>query len=433
MKQTTLVIILLTILMIFGWISVLNTDDSELQTEYENHMDLAETCMDKGLYQRAIREYTQAIETQKTKSAIDDRLYAYSLRYEETGSIYDDYVSALKEAISDYPEETDYIIQLSDIYFENDDYVLAYKMLDRLVSNGTDDAEILEYLYKAKYSFARSDRKWENIKPCINGLYAVYNAGYWSYVDETGSNYDDGLYLFASSCGENGTILVSGDSGSNLVDEDGVLVGIPEINPEDAGIFSEGLIPIKFNGSYSYYDSFGDYSFGNYQFAGSFKEGVAAIEKDGSWHFIDSKGDYISDDRYEDIILSIDGSCIFDGIKAVKSNGKYSLIDDGAMTGSWDDMDVITDDGIIAVKSGNLWGYVDLSGKEVIAPSFQEAKSFSNGLAAVYNGELWGFIDESGKVVIDYQFEDADYFNDSMGCMIRANTGLWHMISLYNP
>jgi hypothetical protein len=43
-----------------------------------------------------------------------------------------------------------------------------------------------------------------------------------------------------------------------------------------------------------------------------------------------------------------------------------------------------------AVKTGIKWGFVDKTGKEIIAPSFDYASGFSGGLAAVKSGGKMG-------------------------------------------
>ena len=95
-----------------------------------------------------------------------------------------------------------------------------------------------------------------------------------------------------------------------------------------------------------------------------------------------------------------------------------------------DDIDVITDDGIIAFKKNDKWGFVDTTGKVVVEAKFDNAKSFSNGLAAVCQGEKWGFADQDGTVVIDCQFFDADYFNSKRNCLVKSTPGDWQMIAL---
>lgn len=58
--------------------------------------------------------------------------------------------------------------------------------------------------------------------------------------------------------------------------------------------------------------------------------------------------------------------------------------------------------GLLAVKSGEKWGYIDKSGNFSIEPKFDEAENFSqNGLAYVKLNGSYGYIDKSGSFVID--------------------------------
>lgn len=59
----------------------------------------------------------------------------------------------------------------------------------------------------------------------------------------------------------------------------------------------------------------------------------------------------------------------------------------------------------------NKHGYVDKTGKVVIAPQFERATDFSEGFAAIAKvneagEERWGFIDQSGKIVIPCQYRN---------------------------
>lgn len=93
-------------------------------------------------------------------------------------------------------------------------------------------------------------------------------------------------------------------------------------------------------------------------------------------------------------------------------------------------------DGLAAARKGNLWGYLDHSMKWVIPPSFDDADGFFEGLAAVgkktsapapqggrpgrpqkpeTGGKTtWGFIDKTGKQVIAFQFEDTWRFSEGL-------------------
>ena len=55
-------------------------------------------------------------------------------------------------------------------------------------------------------------------------------------------------------------------------------------------------------------------------------------------------------------------------------------------------------EGLAAVSRGNKMGYVNMEGKEVIKPQYDQANGFSEGLAAVCKGGKWCLIDKNGNV-----------------------------------
>jgi hypothetical protein len=72
-------------------------------------------------------------------------------------------------------------------------------------------------------------------------------------------------------------------------------------------------------------------------------------------------------------------------------------------------------EGLAAVLSFNKIGFIDKTGKVVIAPLFRETNGFSEGLAAVKiigsEGEyVWGYVDRTGKFAIAPQFREAHPF-----------------------
>jgi hypothetical protein len=79
---------------------------------------------------------------------------------------------------------------------------------------------------------------------------------------------------------------------------------------------------------------------------------------------------------------------------------------------------------LIPVKLGKEFQYVDLDGKIIINPQFQEASMFRNGLALVKSsGEnaKWGFIGEDGKYVIQSNYLRATVFSDGVAWVVSEN------------
>lgn len=75
-------------------------------------------------------------------------------------------------------------------------------------------------------------------------------------------------------------------------------------------------------------------------------------------------------------------------------------------------------EGLAAVQVGGenagTYGYIDKTGKLVIAPQFDWAREFSDGLAQIRMAGRDGYIDKSGKIVVLPSFENSGAFHDGM-------------------
>jgi hypothetical protein len=77
--------------------------------------------------------------------------------------------------------------------------------------------------------------------------------------------------------------------------------------------------------------------------------------------------------------------------------------------------------GLAAVKKGAKWGFIDISGKMVIVPGFENARSFKEGLAAVTNMKgFWGYIDKTGHLVIPHMYDFADNFEEGIARVMKG-------------
>ena len=208
-----------------------------------------------------------------------------------------------------------------------------------------------------------------------------------------------------------------------MINTDKVVQGYFAKVPQDVGIYADGLIPVKYEDQYAYYNLMGDKQFGDYIEAGKFTDGKAAVQDKTGWYLIDTTGAKASETVYEEIVLNPDGTYIKKNVMLAKKDGAYHLYKGDKEIGSYEAADVVTDDGIVAVCIGGKWGFIDTDA---------EARSFSNGLAAVSDGKKWGFIDRKGTLVIDYTFAGADYFNSKMNCLVEESPGNWKMLLLYN-
>jgi hypothetical protein len=77
-------------------------------------------------------------------------------------------------------------------------------------------------------------------------------------------------------------------------------------------------------------------------------------------------------------------------------------------------------DGLAPVKRNEKWGFIDKTGKIVIELQWEDAIRFHRGLAGVKRNGKWGFIDKTGKVVIEPRWEEASNFHQELA-LVREN------------
>ncbi len=425
MKNSVGISVLFIVLISLGWISLLLTPRNKVENEIKAHVDQADDYINRELYQKAIEEYDAALKIREDERIWEMKLDAHNSLYEwNSDDFYNSYLEAAQNAAKKYPMNVDFQTTLADLYLEREDFVSAYKSLSAAIEFGNKDQKVVDYRFKVKYAFKTQVAYYLDYHSCVNGYFSICRRkGEWFYLNAADlSTENSKAYAFTGPIGKDGLRLVSFEEKCFLMNSKSVIQGIERFIPEASGIFADGLIPIKYEGKYHYYDILGDVQFDkeSYDYAGSFSNGTAAVCKDNKWFIIDKNGEAVDDKVYEDVVLFLDGTYSKNNIKILKYGGKYHLIVKEEERGEFDDVDILTDDGLIAVCVNGKWGYVNFEGEMKIEPKYLEAKSFSNGLAAVYNGTDWGFINKNDELAIDYQFLDADYFDNGRNCLVAS-------------
>lgn len=125
-----------------------------------------------------------------------------------------------------------------------------------------------------------------------------------------------------------------------------------------------------------------------------FKDSLAVNKKYGYWGLINDQNEVLLDFIYRGI-----SSFVNDTWKVSMENQKPIFFNKKGheLIGlQYDKFGGFSED-MCAVKVGDLWGYVDIAGEEVIAPKFLNAKRFSEGWAAVQDSLGWFFINTNGE------------------------------------
>lgn len=72
-------------------------------------------------------------------------------------------------------------------------------------------------------------------------------------------------------------------------------------------------------------------------------------------------------------------------------------------------------EGLAVLRQGDKYGFIDQSGKYIIAPQFDYAWPFKDGRAKVYkdiDGGKHSFIDRSGKLIAPYMYDSAEDYSE---------------------
>ena len=169
-----------------------------------------------------------------------------------------------------------------------------------------------------------------------------------------------------------------------------------------------------------------------YQEAHDFHEGLAAVKQNDRWGYIDNLGRIAIP-----LVYKIpDAGDFSDGFAFI---GDHYIDTEGNQAFSREDPDtgIIEEkffrnglpfsQGLAAVQSGAQWGFIDLMGNYVIAPSFERVDSFSEGLAPARKNGHWGYINVRGEFVIEPKFLRANRFSEGIAA-VNLN-GRWGFIN----
>lgn len=225
----------------------------------------------------------------------------------------------------------------------------------------------------------------------IPNIGLIANPGKWGYIDKTGQLIIPMRFTRAESFSEGLAAIRDGDRGA-FIDHSGKIVF--EV-PLDATLgFHEGIAGVLYRGALAYFDRTGrkispplGYGPKNY----SFSEGLVPVDIKGKIGFMDRAGKLVIAPQFED------AEDFREGLAPVKVRSDET---------TWCPRDESGSRKGFTMK----WGFVDKTGKVVIAPQYESVSSFSEGLAAINNCDEAFFIDKTGKKVISGTFEYASPF-----------------------
>ena len=178
------------------------------------------------------------------------------------------------------------------------------------------------------------------------------------------------------------------------------------------------LFPAEQGGKYGYIDSTGIPSIPfKFEYAWDFHDGLAKVEIDGQCGYIADSGEFVVQPLYiclysEDFsggLAQVSTQARTAGF--IDSTGRMVIAEKSFMTGKFSE-------GLAKVwpaSDPSEYGFIDKAGTTVIPAVYQYyACDFHEGLACVQRNGKSGFVSEAGNVVIPFQFEQAFDFSDGL-------------------
>ena len=428
----TLVLVGILVLFALSWYTMLNEGVKNTK-QYNNYINTAREKAKYEMFNDAQDNYLAALLMNENIELRDEIAGFYQAMNKNK-----EYVAFCEQTLDMYPYEPMPYIRLAQYYIDGNSFYTLFSLVETANKRQIVSKELNALVEKVAYEFEITGISFKEVSCYSNGFYAgLREDGKWGYINAYGTTKLSFLYQDAKIFTPEGYASVKDEKGDYvLIDTSG---RVKAVDKEDRKITDctspiAGKTAVKYDGKYHYCDSQMQELFGSYDYASAFNCGVAAVQEGKKWYVINELGEKVSEKAFDDIKVDDKGVAFRNNIAFAKDGGKYILIDtqcNQVGSQSWDDVDAFNGDLYAAVKVGNKWGYIDVTGQEVVPCQYTNAKSFSNGFAAIERNGKWGYIArDTFEEVIECQFEDANDFSDGGSAFIYKN-GVWTLLKIY--
>lgn len=406
---------------------------------YNQALEHARDMTNKRIFTDAAESYKEAMNLMPSAEL-----------FYEAGEIFlkeSDYYSARRwgrDFMVKYPEDAIAYYYYIQAYKIENKYNYLFSVYEEYQDRGLYLQQLEDFVDTFRYAYSLHG-KYDQAAPFsnANNLAAAEFEGSWGYVNTVGEKALDYIYSkagafteYASVIDANGRpFLIDGEANEKI---NGTF--IQETDPEFGEVTEFGMYQgdylWAYNGSiWNAYDN------SNFQkLFGGFKNvkadcgDIAAVSMGGEkWALINSKGDLLTDYIFDEVLSdSKDTICRGDAL-IVRQGEAYYLVDrTGKQLGdkTFTDARAFNEASGAAVKYNGKWCFVDSAGNILLETEYDDVGSFCNGMAAVCSDGVWGYIQKDGEIVISPTFEGADPFSKNGQAFVKEE-GKWKLLSLY--
>ena len=244
---------------------------------------------------------------------------------------------------------------------------------------------------------------YEDLGTYTEGLHYMQIDGVYGYIDGKGKTLIapqfDEAYSFS-----NGKAFVKLNNKTGIIDSYGAYVLQPEF--DEVALFTDSLYVLKNEGKIIFL-TMNQRIKASYvaEEIGKLVADRAVIVQNNKVGYVDAQGSLVipfSFDAFPNIVFEGE----FEGNYAKVSKGqKYGVIDRlGKIIIPIQHQGLGKVSGLIACQKAGKWGFIDLTNKFVLQPTYDAATSFVNGLAQVRLLDFVGIITSKGQTLFPIQF-----------------------------
>ncbi len=429
MKNYKFLVPIFLVVLFFGSIYMLNDLKTTELNQYNTALATARDYREKDIRVDAEDYYMQALDQ---KPSID--LYVeIGEFYWETQQV--DNATEWGETITKtYPKEVKGYEFLMGVYDKCEDYTACFDLAETVKKRRLQSPVIDEIIERIEYTFYFNG-DFHGAGIYSGGLSPVEVENKWGYVDQAGEKVIDIRYTYAGPFIQGLAPVTDKDGNCYYIDMEGnkkhVVLNVKNI--KKLGLMEDELFSLYDGEKWYFYNTKHEKVFGGYDDASAIGNGIAAVKSNGKWKLVDRTGADLTGKTYAAVAMD-EKQVVFRNDRLFVSDGsKYQMITssgDVVGNGKYEDVHIFNDTTYAAVKIGSKWGFIDKDGIVKINAQYEDARSFANGMAAVKKDGLWGFINTDGKMVIEPQFEDARDFN-SNGSVFIFSDSEWKLLRLY--
>ena len=409
--------IISVIIILLSWYIVINQESKEAKL-FDEFISTGDRFYNQEVYDEAIKNYKEALNI-KDDNEIKEKIIMSMYNLEE----YENIFKYLNNENFNEKFVKNMQRKILDRYYYNEDF----KKLNQTIKKASEELRE-EYSKKIFHQFKTYKQEYKKINylGSDNKLYIVSEDGEYYRLINDSSRYISPQKEKKILGIDYPSFTFIEENETKVMNESGDLISkLPYNNLYQ---LSSDLFVKKENGIYTYIDRTGIEKSGNYQKASNFKDGKSIV-KNEIIQILNRNFSVDAELEFEDFKTDERNNAIFDEKVILKKDGKYYICDilNKKTSSAYDDID-FSNGGLIAVKKGDLWGYIDREFNLVINPQYNKANSFSAGIGVVKLKDDYIFINENNEKIYSSKNQILPFSVD--GVSFIKNGEYWNMIKL---